>query len=152
MTLADPLAASLDVLAINTYNGWYTPDRLADLPRSEWRVPGDKPLIFSELGADARAGFHDPVHEQKFSEEFQADYYRYTLKMADGLPTLRGLSPWNLKDFRSPRRQNPDFQGGWNRKGLISETGDRKAAFDVLASYYAAKAGAGNPSTGAARP
>lgn len=139
MTLADPLADSLDVVAINTYNGWYTPDRLTDLPASVWHVPANKPLIFSEFGADARAGFHDPANEQKFSEEFQADYYRYTLKMADALPTLRGMSPWILKDFRSPRRQNPDFQQGWNRKGLISETGQRKAAFDVLAGYYDAK-------------
>lgn len=139
MTLADPLADALDVMAINTYNGWYTPDRLADLPASEWRVPADKPLIFSEFGADARAGFHDPANEQKFSEEYQADYYRATLAMADKLPTLRGLSPWILKDFRSPRRQNPDFQQGWNRKGLLSETGQRKAAFDVLARYYAGK-------------
>ena len=142
MTLADPLADALDVLAINTYNGWYTQDRLTDLPASEWRVPTDRPLIFSEFGADARAGFHDPVGKQKFSEEFQADYYRATLRMADALPTLRGMSPWILKDFRSPRRQNPDFQQGWNRKGLISETGQRKQAFDVLATYYANK-GAG---------
>jgi len=136
MTLADPLADVLDVMAINTYNGWYTQDRLTDLPASEWRVPANKPLIFSELGADARVGFHDPIKEQKFSEDFQADYYRYTLQMADKVPTLRGLSPWILKDFRSPRRQNPDFQQGWNRKGLISETGQRKQAFDVLATYY----------------
>lgn len=142
MTMADPLAGDLDVLAINTYNGWYTNDRLSDLASSEWRVPADKPLIFSEFGADARAGFHDPAAKQKFSEDFQADYYRATLAMAQKLPTLRGMSPWILKDFRSPRRQNPDFQQGWNRKGLISETGQRKAAFDVLASYYANRAGA----------
>jgi len=60
--------------------------------------------------------------------------------MADKLPMLRGVSPWILKDFRSPRRQNPDFQMGWNRKGLISETGQRKQAFDVLARYFLAKA------------
>ncbi|WP_288938423.1 glycoside hydrolase family 2 TIM barrel-domain containing protein [uncultured Sphingomonas sp.] len=137
MTMADPLAAKLDVLAINTYNGWYSPDRLTDLPSSEWRVPADKPLIFSEFGADAKAGFHDAAHMQKFSEEYQAEYYRQTLAMADRIPTLRGMSPWILKDFRSPRRQNPDFQQGWNRKGLISETGQHKEAFGVLADYYA---------------
>ncbi|MDE2621347.1 MAG: beta galactosidase jelly roll domain-containing protein, partial [Sphingomonadales bacterium] len=140
MTMADPLAADLDVLAINTYNGWYTQDRLADLPGSVWHVPADKPLVFSEFGADARAGFHSPGTMQKFSEEFQAEFYRKTLEMAEHLPTLRGMSPWILKDFRSPRRQNPDFQLGWNRKGLISETGQRKQAFAVLADYYARKA------------
>ena len=130
---------ALDVLAINTYNGWYTPDRLRDLPASEWRVPVDKPLIFSEFGADARAGFHDPANKQKFSEDYQADYYRATLAMAAQLPTVRGMSPWILKDFRSPRRQNPDFQQGWNRKGLISETGERKEAFGVLSDFYHAR-------------
>jgi beta-glucuronidase len=137
MTMADPLAGSLDVLAINTYNGWYSPDRLADLPAIVWRVPSDKPLVLSEFGADAKAGFHDPsAAPQKFSEEYQAEFYRKTLEMAGKMPTLRGMSPWILKDFRSPRRQNPDFQQGWNRKGLISETGVRKQAFDVLGGYY----------------
>jgi len=137
MTMADPLAKSLDVLAINTYNGWYTPDRLADVPAIQWRVPSDKPLVFSEFGADAKAGFHDLRDApQKFSEEYQAEYYRKTLEMAAKVPTLQGMSPWILKDFRSPRRQSPDFQQGWNRKGLLSETGARKQAFDVLAHYY----------------
>lgn len=36
---------------------------------------------------------------------------------------------------RSPRRQNL-FQQGWNREGLVSETGQRKLAFDVLADFY----------------
>ena len=137
MTMADPLADVLDVIAINTYNGWYTPDRLADLPGSVWHLPADKPLIFSEFGADAKAGFEDErAAPRKFSEQFQADYYRKTLAMAAKVPTLRGLSPWILKDFRSPRRQNPDFQQGWNRKGPISETGQRKQAFEVLADDY----------------
>lgn len=139
MTMADPLAKDLDVLAINTYNGWYTEDRLSDLPGSVWHVPADRPLVFSEFGADAKSGFHSQDHMQKFSEEFQAEYYRKTLDMAEHLPTLRGMSPWILKDFRSPRRQNPDFQMGWNRKGLISETGQHKLAFDVLANYYLLK-------------
>jgi beta-glucuronidase len=57
--------------------------------------------------------------------------------MADKVPYLRGMSPWILKDFRSPRRQHPVYQQGWNRKGLISETGQRKLAFRVLAEDYA---------------
>ena len=121
----------------NTYNGWYSDDRLADLPSITWRSSLAKPLIFSELGADAKAGFHDPTRTRKYSEEFQADYYRETLAMAAKVPFLRGLSPWILKDFRSPRRQHPVFQQGWNRKGLLSETGQRKAAFGVLADFYA---------------
>ncbi|UAK26773.1 beta galactosidase jelly roll domain-containing protein [Sphingomonas nostoxanthinifaciens] len=140
MTMNDPLADHLDVMGINTYNGWYTADRLADVPDIAWRLPADKPLIFSELGADAKAGFHDlRAGPQKSSEEFQRDYYRATLAMAAKIPTLRGMSPWILKDFRSPRRQN-QFEQGWNRKGLESETGQHKLAFDVLADFYGRRA------------
>jgi len=139
MTMNDPLAAKLDVMSINTYNGWYSADKLSDLAATQWHVPTDKPLFLSEFGADAKAGFHDARGApQKFSEEFQADYYRATLAMAAKMPTLRGMSPWILKDFRSPRRQN-EFQQGWNRKGLISETGQHKLAFDVLSGFYAAR-------------
>jgi beta-glucuronidase len=141
-TINDPLVADLDVMAINTYNGWYSDDPLASLPSIEWRSPVRKPLIFSEFGADAQAGYHDdPANPHKFSEEYQAEYYRQTLAMAEKVPFLRGLSPWILKDFRSPRRQHPVHQQGWNRKGLISETGARKQAFQVLADHYRRRAG-----------
>ncbi len=136
-TIDDPLVPDLDVMAINTYYGWYSGDPLANVARIEWRSPTRKPLIFSEFGADAQAGYHDAAESpHKFSEEFQAEYYRQTLAMAAKVPFLRGMSPWILKDFRSPRRQHPIHQQGWNRKGLISETGARKQAFEVLAAYY----------------
>lgn len=136
-TIDDPLGADLDVIAVNTYNGWYSADPLKTLPAIEWRSAYDKPLIFSELGAGALAGYHDDAaHPHKFSEEYQAEYYRQTLAMAAKVPFLRGMSPWILKDFRSPRRQHPIYQQGWNRKGLESQTGARKEAFDVLAAYY----------------
>ncbi len=138
--IADPLLPQLDVVAVNTYAGWYGDDDLDTVRRLRWDVPADKPLLFSEFGADAFAGFHDPTLRPKFSEDYQADYYRATLAMAAKVPTLRGMSPWVLKDFRSPRREHPIYQNGWNRKGLISETGQRKLAFDVLAEHYQAQA------------
>lgn len=151
--IADPLLPLLDVAALNTYAGWYGDDRLADLPKLQWLLPADKPLLISEFGADALAGHHDraadPALATKYSEEFQAAYYRATLAMIERLPTLAGLSPWVLKDFRSPRREHPVFQNGWNRKGLLSETGQRKQAFEVLAAWYRQRAGLAD--TGGAR-
>jgi beta-glucuronidase len=135
----DPLAAKLDVLAVNTYAGWYGSDTLDALPGLKWQVPPDRPLILSEFGADALAGYRNDGNK-KFTEEYQAEYYRKTLAMADAMPTLAGMSPWILKDFQSPRREHPVFQNGWNRKGLLSETGVRKQAFGVLADYYRGKA------------
>lgn len=140
MVVDDPVIPDLDVMAVNTYLGWYTSDPLSTLPEISWASPFKKPLVLSEFGAGALAGFHDPLDERKFSEEFQADYYRQTLAMAAKIPFLRGLSPWILKDFRSPLRTDPVYQQGWNRKGLESETGRRKLAFAVLADYYRAVA------------
>jgi len=47
-----------------------------------------------------------------------------------------GVSPWILADFRSPRRNNPFYQEGWNRKGLFDEKGNKKKAFFVMKAYY----------------
>lgn len=139
--IQDPLINQLDVLAINSYAGWYGKDTLDALPNLKWQLPNDRPLILSEFGADALAGYRNDGNK-KFTEEFQAEYYRKTLEMTRNIPTLRGMSPWILKDFQSPRREHPIFQNGWNRKGLLSETGVRKLAFEVLAGYYRSKAAA----------
>jgi beta-glucuronidase len=60
--------------------------------------------------------------------------------MLEKIPQLRGMSPWILCDFRSPRRPLAGFQDGWNRKGLLGSNGKRKEAFFVLQEFYAAKA------------
>jgi beta-glucuronidase len=56
--------------------------------------------------------------------------------MLSGIPGLRGMTPWILTDFRATRRQHPVYQNGFNRKGLISNTGQKKKAFFVLQEYY----------------
>ncbi|MCB0848085.1 MAG: beta-glucuronidase, partial [Bacteroidetes bacterium] len=47
-----------------------------------------------------------------------------------------GITPWLLVDFKSPKRNNPTYQDGWNRKGLIGDNGEKKKAFFVLKKYY----------------
>lgn len=134
--IEDPLTDALDVLAVNTYDGWYGPASLDEVDDIRWDLDFNKPLLISELGAGGFIGFSDPERPRKFSLEYQVEYYRQTLKMTEHITSLRGMSPWILKDFRSPRRQHPVLQQGWNRKGLITETGVRKPAFDVLAGHY----------------
>ncbi|ESQ91164.1 beta-glucuronidase [Asticcacaulis sp. AC460] len=139
MTIDDPIVPELDVMGVNTYNGWYGNDKIADVPNTVWHSASGKPLLLSEFGADAQFGNADPERHSRFSEDYQVDFYNGTLAMADKIPFLRGMSPWILKDFRSPRRQTI-WQEGWNRKGLVSETGQRKRAFFVLSDYYKKKA------------
>jgi beta-glucuronidase len=52
------------------------------------------------------------------------------------LPQVRGLVPWVLADFRSPTRNIPKLQDGFNRKGLISEDGKKKLAFYQFQKIY----------------
>ncbi len=130
----DPLASQVDVIGINTYCGWYsgTPESCASL---KWISRYHKPAIVSEFGADALQGMHGDK-QQRFTEEYQADVYKNNLLMLDKMNFLRGVSPWILKDFRSPRRPLPGIQDYWNRKGLISDKGIKKQAWYVLKDYY----------------
>jgi beta-glucuronidase len=131
----DPLAKLIDVVAVNTYQGWYGRAPLKRVPTLEWQNPTGKPFLFSEFGAGAMYGFHDPEME-KFSEEFQEAYYKVTIEMVRKVSDLAGLSPWILKDFQSPRRMHHAYQDYWNRKGLISPLGEKKKAFYVLRDWY----------------
>jgi beta-glucuronidase len=42
-------------------------------------------------------------------------------------------------DFRSPRRLLPGVQDYYNRKGLISDQGQKKKAFYVMQEWYRTK-------------
>jgi beta-glucuronidase len=56
--------------------------------------------------------------------------------MFENIPNLRGTSPWVLFDFRSPYRCHKTYQNGWNRKGLISDKGQRKKAWWIVKDFY----------------
>ncbi|MGH9585995.1 MAG: glycoside hydrolase family 2 protein [Acidobacteriaceae bacterium] len=137
--LNDPLMSGLDVIGYNEYIGWYfdTPDSAPDY---KWEDPLHKPVIMSEFGGGAKAGMHGAATE-RFTEEYQADLYKYQFEMFSKIPFLRGLSPWVLMDFRSPTRQLPGIQDLYNRKGLVSNTGEKKKAFFLLRDYYAQASG-----------
>ena len=130
----DPLGEYLDVLGCNEYVGWY--DGLPDkADRLEWRTKYQKPLIMSEFGGDALFGNHGDVLA-RWTEEYQENLYRRQIAMLKRIPFLRGTAPWILMDFRSPRRPLPKIQDYWNRKGLISNKGEKKKAFYVMQRYY----------------
>jgi beta-glucuronidase len=129
----DPIAAELDVVGHNQYLGWYTSAHLARalpfsetelrdielnaLPHASLSAPG-KPLIVSEFGADAKAGFEGD-ERTVFSERFQERFYRAQLAMLSRSPGVQGLSPWVLKDFRTLLRTHPNIRSigtarGWS--------------------------------------
>lgn len=153
----DPLAEIVDVPALNQYFGWYYSTPLSamtpvsaftarktvieNLHRVRFKTEFEKPLIISETGAGAKYGMRASEDELAvFSEEYQALVYREQLAMLEAQPQIRGLSPWILKDFRSPMRLYQGVQDYWNLKGLISDSGERKLAFAVVRDHYAERA------------
>lgn len=138
----DALGAYIDVLAMNRYEAWYGYRNPNQIDEVNWDVAYNKPLIFSEFGADALFGFRAGPLE-RWSEDYQRLLYERTFAMADRIPNLAGVSPWILKDFRSPRRFHGRFQGYWNRKGLIDPSGRRKLAFETVREYYLRRAEGG---------
>ena len=133
-TIDDPFAEIVDILSFNQYIGWY--DGLPEkCKKINWKITQNKPVLISEFGAGAKYGFRGD-NLTRWTEDYQAYLYEETLAMIDRVEQLRGFSPWVLVDFRSPRRVLPEIQDEYNRKGLISEKGEKKKAFGVLKNYY----------------
>lgn len=137
-TISDPFAEEVDILSFNQYIGWYD-GGIEKCRTISWNIEYDKPVVVSEFGAGAKYGLLGD-RDTRWTEEYQEYLYEETLKMIDQIDQLKGVSPWILVDFRSPRRVLPEIQDGWNRKGLISEDGKKKKAFFVLKNYYENKA------------
>jgi beta-glucuronidase len=138
LSVNDNMSRYVDVISFNQYVGWY--DGTSEkIDRVKWEIDYEKPVIISEFGAEAVAGLHGDS-TQLWTEEYQAALYRKTLRMIDErMPLVSGISPWVLKDFRSSRRLLPNVQDGFNRKGLVSDRGERKLAFRVLKEWYGGK-------------
>lgn len=134
VTVEDTLGEKIDLASFNEYGGWYW-SVAKELPKYSFDIKFNKPVVISEFGAGALGGFYAD-EDTMWSEEYQELIYINQLKMLDKMDGLRGMTPWILVDFKSPRRQNPVYQNFWNRKGLISNTGKKKKAFYVLKEYY----------------
>jgi beta-glucuronidase len=138
--------ASLDILGINEYFGWYPgpngqiADRtvLSEYLDTVRACYPDKAIMITEFGAEAnRPG---PV-EEKGTYEFQQDFINYHLSVYATKPWLSGALYWTLKEFRvrpqwdggNPRPEPPIHQ-----KAVISYDGQRKPAFADLQRNYLA--------------
>ncbi len=135
--VSDPIAKEFDIVSFNEYLGWYGGAPI-ECREKNFKIAYEKPVIISEFGGGAIQGFHADS-TTRWSEEYQANMYKENIAMFERVPGLAGMTPWILADFESPLRQLPDVQDGWNRKGLISETGAKKEAFYVLQKYYRQK-------------
>ncbi|MFV8324963.1 beta-glucuronidase [Flavobacterium sp. ZS1P14] len=124
-----------DVVCINRYWGWYTnqgdiktgakmlSDELDDL-YSKLK----KPIVITEFGADTFPGMHADQAEM-FTEEYQVQFIKAYLDVADTKDFVAGMHVWAFADFKTG--QSIIRFGGMNYKGVF--TRDRKPK---MAAHY----------------
>lgn len=126
----------VDVIALNRYYGWYigngdlkTAEKATrdELKTYQDKYP-DKPIMYTEYGADTVAGLHSKYGEP-FSEEFQEDYYRMASKVFDEIPNFVGEQLWNFADFQT-KFGIQRVQG--NKKGIFTRAREPKMVVRYL--------------------
>ncbi|SFA40991.1 beta-glucuronidase [Pedobacter suwonensis] len=139
--VVDSLYKYADIISINEYIGWYMPWQ-GKPENVSWKMafPG-KPVFISEFGGEALFGNVSGAADEAASwrEEYQQQIYINQLKMFNNIPNLCGVAPWLLFDYRSLGRMHPVYQKGYNRKGLLSEKGEKKLAWYTMEQYYKRK-------------
>ncbi len=136
-TISDRLADKLDIIGLNEYCGWYTPD-FSMLPALMENSNPDRPVVVTEFGADAFPGHRGTITD-KGTEDCQRYVYEEQIRTLRDISYIRGMTPWILYDFRCPRRTTA-IQKYYNRKGLLSpDKTYRKPAFYTLQEFYRQK-------------
>jgi beta-glucuronidase len=133
----DSLYRKFDFIAINEYLGWYVPWQ-GSPANTKWELAYQKPVVISDFGGEAKFGNKTgpPDEANSWREEYQEQIYKDQVSMFNTTPNLAGVIAWILVDYRSPVRMQPVYQNGYNRKGLLSEKGEKKMAWQVLNKYY----------------
>lgn len=139
--VSDSLYEYSDLVAINEYIGWYLPWQVKP-KETKWKIGcADKPVFISEFGGEAVFGNTSKKSDEasNWTEGYQEKIYQDQIRLFETVPNLCGVSPWILFDYKSPGRMNQIYQKGYNRKGLLSEKGEKKKAWYIMNEYYKTK-------------
>jgi beta-glucuronidase len=132
-----------DVICTNSYNGWYAvsgdlPAAIATLEKELAALRayhGDKPVMFTEFGADAIAGVHAQPPEM-WSEDYQADLIEAYYRALRRHPFVIGTHPWAFADFKTA--QSIMRVGSLNQKGVFTRDRRPKLAAHRLQGLWRA--------------
>jgi beta-glucuronidase len=138
----DVLTDLFDVVMLNRYYGWYvdpgdlaTAEARLEAEIADWVAAYDKPIIFTEYGADTYPGLHDVV-PYPWSEEYQADLLAMFHRVFDRFDAVVGEHVWNFADFATaPGVLRVDG----NKKGVFTRERRPKAAAYLLRRRWHAR-------------
>ncbi|MBQ7907130.1 MAG: beta-glucuronidase [Clostridia bacterium] len=132
-----------DIICLNAYFGWYggkvqdwdkfVADFGEHIKKKGW---GHKPVIMSEFGAAALAGFHQHFDTIRWSEEFQADLLEYCLELFHRTDYMRGFYIWQFTNIRTSPSMDINRARYFNNKGIVDEYRNPKAAYFKVRELY----------------
>ena len=134
--LNDAMVKYLDIISFNQLLEQNSDINSFD--KMKFDISYNKPIIISGLGVEAKFGYHGTL-SQIWTEEFQDNYYNNYFEFLETIEGLVGVSPYMLKDFRSPKGVLNSIHNFYNRKGLVSDKGEKKKAFYTLRNWYLTK-------------
>ena len=130
-----------DIMAYNTYPGWYWSDPNGMKWAIEWKLGKGRAIAISEYGAGASIRQHDQHVTQApktdgpwHPEQWQATVHEGNYAQIVAHPQLWASFVWNMFDFASAGRKEGDTRG-INDKGLV--TYDRRVRKDAFYFYQA---------------
>jgi beta-glucuronidase len=137
----DVLTDLFDVVMLNRYYGWYAnPGDLASAEAAleaeitAWVAAYDKPIVFTEYGADTLPGLHD-VAPDMWSEEYQVELLAMFHRVFDRFDAVVGEHVWNFADFATAPGV---IRVDGNRKGVFTRERRPKAAARALRQRWRA--------------
>jgi len=131
-----------DIICINRYFGWYVYQGRLDEGVEAFSENLDyvfkkynKPVLVTEFGADAIAGFHyDPP--VMFSEEYQKELIKNYIETIESKDYTIGYHIWAFADFKTQEGVRRPIL---NHKGVFTRTRQPKMAANYLKSLWSKK-------------
>lgn len=129
----DRTLPAMDVICLNRYYGWYvfggdleSAKQALTMELRLWKT-FNKPVMFTEYGADTIAGLHASTPTM-FTEEYQVDYLEANHEVFDKHEFFIGEQVWNFADFQTIQ-------------GILRVDGNKKGVFTrerrpKLAAHY----------------
>ena len=127
-------------MALNYYMGWYAGSL------NDWqgfikgirqkmidKGVGDKPVVMSEFGCAAIAGYDDFGHN-KWTMQYQSDFVETVIKLAFAEEGFCGTFVWQFADIVSDIDINR--ARGFNNKGLVNEYRRPKTSYFTVKDLY----------------
>ena len=137
-----------DIVCINYYYGWYN-YRDSTGKITDWDVFVDKfevrlkeqgwfgkPVIMSEFGAAALAGFHSPFDSVRWSEEYQRDLIGHCLELFHKTKYMRGTYVWQFANIRTSPSMDINRVRYFNNKGIVDEYRNPKLSYFKIKELY----------------